>query len=242
MQLNPFRRGSPLRKLVSRALGRETTPLDEQAYRRLAASGYAPASIIDVGAHEGDWTRLARQIFPDASILMVEPLSSKCEQLRELAQSLDKTDFVNAVLGAQAGQTVTFYEAGTGSSLHRERSNVEFKETVLQTSTLDDVTLGFDGPVFLKLDVQGAEIEVLEGGPRTLARSSLIQLEVALLPYNEGAKTFIEVIEYMDERGFVPFDIAGMIRPTGVELVQVDMLFAPADSLLRPSRFFFPAP
>ena len=135
---------------------------------------------------------------------------------------------------------LTFYEAGTGSSLHREQSNVEFQETTMQTSTLDDVASGLEGPIFLKLDVQGAELEVLAGGPNTLARSDLVQLEVALLPYNEGAATFLQVLQYMDERGFVPFDIAGMIRPTGAELVQVDMLFVPARSSLRPTRFLFP--
>jgi FkbM family methyltransferase len=232
-------RNVPLKKLVSRALQRDNLPLDEQTYRRLAASGYAPASIIDIGAHDGNWTRLARRIFPDASILMIEPLSSKAESLSALAKSLKRTRFVDALLGAEAGRTVTFYEAGTGSSVHREQSNVEFKETSLQTSRLDDVAEQLDGPIFLKLDVQGAELEVLDGGPKTLDRSDLVQLEVALLPYNDGAATFLEVIEYLDQRGFVPFDIAGMIRPTGAELVQVDMLFVPAGSPLRPKHFVF---
>lgn len=234
-----FGRNVPLKKLVSRALHRDDLPLDEQAYRRLAASGYAPASIIDVGAHDGNWTRLARRIFPDASILMIEPLSSKAESLRALADSLERTSFVDALLGAEAGRTVTFYEAGTGSSVHREQSNVEFKETSLKTSRLDDVAVQLDGPIFLKLDVQGAELEILDGGSKTLDRSDLVQLEVALLPYNEGAATFLQVIEYLDQRGFVPFDIAGMIRPTGAELVQVDMLFVSIGSPLRPKHFVF---
>jgi FkbM family methyltransferase len=234
-----FGRNVPLKKLVSRALHRDDLPLDEQAYRRLSALGYAPASIIDVGAHDGNWTRLARRIFPDTSILMIEPLSSKAESLNALANSSERTRFVDALLGAEAGHTVTFYEAGTGSSVHREQSNVEFKETSLQTSRLDDVAAQLDGPIFLKLDVQGAELEVLAGGSKTLDRSDLVQLEVALLPYNEGAATFLQVIEYLDQRGFVPFDIAGMIRPTGAELVQVDMLFVPAGSPLRPTKFVF---
>ena len=235
-----FRRNVPLKKLISKALQRDDLPLEEQAYRRLAASGYAPASIVDVGAHDGNWTKLARRLFPDARIMMIEPLTSKAESLNALANSLEKTQFVNALLGAEAGQTVTFYEAGTGSSVHREQSNVEFKETPLQTSTLDDVAGHLDGPIFLKLDVQGAELEVLEGGHNTLSRADLVQLEVALLPYNEGAPTFLQLMQYMDDHGFVPFDVAGMIRPTGAELVQVDMLFVPARSPMRPIRFFFP--
>ena len=240
MQPNSLWGSSPLRKVVAKVFGREDVPLDEQAYRRLAASGYAPATIIDVGAHEGAWTRVARRIFPEAYVLMVEPLSSKAQALESLARSLGRTSFASTLLGAQAGQSVTFYEAGTGSSLHREQSNVEFKETTLRTSTLDDVAAHLDGSIFLKLDVQGAELEVLAGGSKTLERSDLVQLEVALLPYNEGAANFLQVIQYMDQRGFVPFDIAGMIRPTGAELVQIDLLFVPAGSPLRPTRFLFP--
>ena len=115
-------------KLLAKACGRDDVPLDEQAYRRLADAGYAPATIIDGGAHDGDWTRLVRRIFPEASILMIEPLRSKSQLLESLARSLHKTSFASALLGAEAGQTVTFYAAGTGSSLHREQSNIEFKE------------------------------------------------------------------------------------------------------------------
>ena len=39
---------------------------EEEAYRRLFHRGYRPASKVDVGAYEGNWTRLARCVFPEA--------------------------------------------------------------------------------------------------------------------------------------------------------------------------------
>lgn len=66
----------------------------------------------------------------------------------------------------------------------------------------------------------------------------MVQLEVAMLPYNNGAPTFLDVLLYMDERGFVPFDISGESRPTG-HLVQIDLLFIQRESHLRPKFITF---
>lgn len=57
-----------------------------------------------------------------------------------------------------------------------------------------------------------------------------------MLEYNKGAPSLLEVISYMNDRDF-PYDLSGWGRPNGVDLVQVDLLFAPARSPLR-TRFF----
>ena len=58
---------------------------------------------------------------------------------------------------------------------------------LITTATLDKIA----GPVpsrgLLKIDVQGTELEVLEGGEKTLSTCEAVQLEIALLPYNDGA-------------------------------------------------------
>ena len=46
-----------------------------------------------------------------------------------------------------------------------------------------------------------------------------------------------EVLNYMAEREFVPFDISGMSRPNGVDLAQIDLLFTRSSSMLR-NRYF----
>jgi hypothetical protein len=71
-----------------------------------------------------------------------------------------------------------------------------------------------------------------------LEKASLVQLEVAMLPYNKGAPLMPEVIAWMAERGWLPTEISGFSRPSG-PLVQIDLLFARADSRLRPSDFRF---
>lgn len=217
---------------------RRYTPPEEEAYRRIRAKGFNPASIIDVGAYEGNWTRLARSVF-DAPVIMVEAQAGKAPILEKVAGAIRDVDLITAVLAAEEGQTVTFHEMETGSSMMPESSNVGRKRVELVTRTLDSVAEELPAPIFLKIDVQGAELEVLKGGSSTLPRCELIQLEVALVPYNEGAPTMLQVLAYMDEKGFVPLDISGFSRPNGIDLAQIDLLFVPKTSSLRRTFFEF---
>jgi FkbM family methyltransferase len=214
-------------------------PPEEQAYRRLLAKGWGPKAIVDVGAYRGDWTRLARQVWVATPVLMVEAQQDKRKYLERLCGEQNDLRFEMAVLAAEAGKPVDFYEMETGSSILPERSDVPRTVTTLITRTLDELTVGLPDRLFLKIDVQGAELEVLEGGQETLARSDLVQLEVPFVQYNEGAPTLMEVLGYMAERGFTPLDISGCSRPNGIDLAQVDILFVPTGSSLKRQFFNF---
>jgi FkbM family methyltransferase len=229
-------------ELRSAALDAALSHLDRAAYQRLRDRGFRPQSIIDIGAHIGDWTRVIKQTFPDVPVLMVEARDQTQNQLDAVVADFADVRLVLALLGAREGEVVTFYVQGSGSSLYPERSDVERSAVQAVTTTVDTLAGALPGPLFLKLDVQGAELDVLRGAAATLKRTEIIQLEVPLLPYNEKAPDFEEVIGFMSERGFVPYDIAGFVRPFGQHLVQVDLLFVPRQSPLRPRQFQFLGP
>lgn len=212
---------------------------EEAAYRRLAEKGWRPAGIIDVGAYEGAWTRMVRGIFSGVPVLMVEAQKSKAARLEAMCSELGGVSLASAVLAAEAGKEVTFYEMETGSSYFPERSNAPRTATTYVTRTLDEVAASLEGPLFLKVDVQGAELEVLAGGFGTLDRSEVVQLEVPFVSYNEGAPTLLDVMHFMNEREFVPIDVSGFSRPNGIDLVQADFLFVRRGSSLRPDFIRF---
>lgn len=212
--------------------------LEAITYRRLAARGFQPGGIIDVGAYEGGWTRLADSIFGPVPILMVEAQTNKVPALERVVADIPGARLASAALSDISGQELTFYEMETGSSLFAEQSSAVRSSTIVHTQTLDDVASDFGGNLFLKIDVQGAELNVLKGGVNTLARTGLVQLEVALLQYNKGAPLMAEVIAFMAERDFHPTELAGLSRPRDV-LVQIDLLFAKQSSALRPEFFDF---
>ncbi len=72
-----------------------------------------------------------------------------------------------------------------------------------------------------------------------MAKAEIVQLEVPLVQYNEGAPTLQEIIAFMAERNFAVYDVTGFVRPFGGHLVQVDLLFVRSSSKLRPDRFAF---
>jgi FkbM family methyltransferase len=182
---------------------------------------------------------MALTVFPGVPTLMVEAQDGKKPHLERICRDFPNVSYVSALLGGTAGERVTFYEMETGSSFLPEQSNVDRTERTMTMQRLDDVAGHIEGPLFLKIDVQGAELQVLAGGQETLSRAAVVQLELAMLPYNKGAPTILEALDYMNARGLVPYDISGQTRVKRNDLVQIDMLFVPRDSRLRSDFFIF---
>jgi FkbM family methyltransferase len=77
---------------------------------------------------------------------------------------------------------------------------------LLQTHRLDDVLP--EGPVdFLMLDVQGAELLVLQDGTATLARTACVHCEVEFAPLYAGQPLIDSVHRFLNERGFTMIDL-----------------------------------
>ncbi len=235
-----FARLPPRRKANVVEVAMEFLP--ELTYSRLAASGFRPSAIIDIGAYRGDWTRLVARAFPETPTLMIEAQAEKADYLRSVESDLPKARSVTCLLAATEGAEVTFYSMETGSSIYAERSNVPRERRVLKTRTLDGVLNEnhfMRQPLLLKLDVQGAELDVLQGGQMAMQNSEIMQLEVALTSYNEGAPQSDKVIAFMAERGFSIYDICGFVRSDPTYLSQIDVLFVRKTSKLRKDHFTF---
>ena len=79
-------------------------------------------------------------------------------------------------------------------------------------------------PNFIKLDVQGAELEILTGSDGLLEKCHAIYMECPVLEYNAGAPSFDDYIQFMLERGYVPTQVLEQHLINGV-LTQFDILF-----------------
>ena len=204
--------------------------------RNLKRLGYNPRSVIDVGAYHGNWTKMMKTVFPDCNILMIEAQPGKEEIIRRVRDQYDgSVKYDINILGSSDKQEVTFFEMESGSSVFEEISSYPRTKTKRQTTTLDLVAKrhNFDKPDFLKLDVQGFELEVLRGAITLIPSIEIMLLEVSLAHFNEGAPLFNEVIEFMKERRFVPYDICSLMRrPSDKALCHVDIIFVKQNSFL----------
>jgi FkbM family methyltransferase len=225
-------------KLLNLALSH----IAEVSYFRLAKQGFCPSGIVDIGAYQGEWTRTIARIFPQAPILMIEAQSEKKPFLDAVAADLPLAESELCLLGDRDGSEAVFNVMETGSSIYNERSNIPRTQRRMTMRTLDGVLRAHPrlrAPLLVKLDVQGAELDVLRGGASVLQAAEFVQLEVALMSYNEGAPTANAVFNFMAEHDFLIFDICGFVRPNPSYLSQIDVLFVRKDSKLRADYFAF---
>jgi len=78
----------------------------------------------------------------------------------------------------------------------------------VQTHRLDDIP-EVAGASFLKLDVQGGELDVIRGATEVLKSALVVQTEVEFLPLYEGQPLFAEIDQAMRARGFVLHRLLG---------------------------------
>jgi len=84
---------------------------------RLKTKGFSPSAVVDIGAYQGWWSELARSVFPQAEILMVEPLPDRAEQLSSLAGRI-QARYCQALCGAHDEQLKSFFLGSIGSSIY----------------------------------------------------------------------------------------------------------------------------
>jgi len=194
---------------------------------RLRQLQFEPQTVVDCGAYRGDWTRLAKRVFPAARVLMIEPQRTLSPVLRTVCSYYEDVTYVSALLASCDGSTVDFFQMGTGSSVLEEASSVPRTTIGLQTRTLDAVTddCGFDAIDLLKLDVQGYEVEVLKGASRRLASCEFVLLEASLIPVNRACPLVADVVAFMAGNGFRLFDLGDVVRRRDGTLWQMDLLF-----------------
>lgn len=214
----------------------------KRALRLIRQRGFEPRAIIDIGAFKGKFTRWAKREFPNARAVMFEANAEWEADLRTMQERLGEgVQYRIGLLGDEPRDTVRFYRGGTGSSIYREMTSVRMAEVDLPMSTLDAEMedVGLEGPYLLKIDVQGAEIDVLSGGLKTLENVEFVFSECSVLEYNRGGAQLAQMIAWMDEHGFVLYDICQIMRLPDLSLNQMDVIFVRKGSAFRRSGQLF---
>lgn len=189
---------------------------------------WQPRGVIDVGANAGGWSRKAREAFPNAKIFMVEAFEQQDQGLRKVVQEIGGENIAThriAVLSSRDGDTVKFYQSDTGfttgNSMFQENSKhyAKAKFTERKTTKLDTLVAKATKPFselsiydYLRLDVQGAELMVLQGASNILSQVAFVQLEVSLVQYNQGGACWWQIDEVLRKCGFYLYDLSDFAR------------------------------
>jgi len=200
--------------------------VDDFIYKRYEVlrdkHNFTPNKILDVGAWFGDWSKTIKSIYPEAEVLSVEANPNCTPRLSRV-----NPNYLISFLGKEQGETEFYINIAnphcTGASAYLEQTK-HYKNAVsikLPVVPLDSLNQQFD---FIKMDVQGAELDVIKGGLNTIQQASVLQLELGMLNYNEGAPKASEIISYLYNLGFDLFDV-GSFYYWDNKLNQSDMFF-----------------
>lgn len=202
----------------------------------LLASGEI-ATVVDVGAHMGEYGGALRDTGYRGAIFSFEPVAAHFEKLSAVAAADPAWTVRNAGVGAAPGRAtinVSGNEGFSSSLLAMDEAHVQAVEESRyeRTEEIVVVTLGDElgggrlaGGAYLKVDTQGYEQPVIEGAGEFLDRCLAVELELSLKTLYEDQPLIGEMIELMRSKGFYPTNLEPeFVDPRSGELLQINCL------------------
>jgi FkbM family methyltransferase len=173
----------------------------------LKKNGFEPSVIYDIGSCRMEWTNTAKYIWPNATIVMFDAFD-KVEQMYKDSGLL----YHIGVLSDINNKLVKFYQNDTmptGNSYYREIGCKDNwfpvdKYREYTTVTLDSIVSqkNFPLPDLIKIDVQGSEMDVINGGKNTIKNAKHMVVEMQHTEYNEGAPKVDITLPFIEALGW----------------------------------------
>jgi FkbM family methyltransferase len=220
------------------SLGLEVHRVDRGPRRTLAqvaanarSAGLEARGVIDVGVARG--TPGLYEAWPAARLLLIEPLLEWEGYLQEHTRG--RGDYLLAAAGPAGGEVaIQVHRVPELSSVIGERDEGQTTTRRVPRVKIDEAARELEGPLVVKLDVEGGELEALRGAEAVLARTELLLLETSLFELVPQQPLVTEVVQYLADRDFVLYDVfGGHLRLLDGALAQVDLAFAPRQGVLR---------
>jgi FkbM family methyltransferase len=211
--------------LIPKAFSNEL-PYSRHAYnsfllwiKRLHLTGCR--TVVDVGANHGDFARAANAVFPEARVFLFEPLPVMQEYLSNSIKAGRKNwHLAPCALGDKPGEfplvvddqddAIGSFVGFTEDYLRANPRARPAREILCRVQTLDDATQDLNvGPIdLLKIDVEGFEFQVLNGGENALRRTEAIIVEVSLVRRtSEAEHPLVAMLQILCDRGFEVVEI-----------------------------------
>lgn len=202
-------------------------------------------AVIDVGAHTGEFGLSLRTGGYRGRMISFEPVESSFTELSKNARGDHNWEIHRCAVGMTSGQgSIHVSELSIFSSilplsevatLHDSRMKIDHAESV-PVVTLDETAASISGNILLKVDTQGYERQVLDGGRETLRRCLGVLMELPAIHTYSGDWEFHEALAYMHQAGFIlaqaqPVNYHTRDRASAVDF---DCLFRPRGELDPP--------
>jgi FkbM family methyltransferase len=202
----------------------------------------SPKVVVDVGAQIGMWSAAVLFLTPVERLIAIEPTPSSLRQLHSRIGCFPGVKIVDCAVGSSPG-TARFrimsdslfnsFLPVRGDIKDRYGHVVEHEAIEVEVRTLDEIAGEVDRVSILKIDVQGAEWDVFDGGRETLAKTSIVVLEANFISHYEGDACFDKLHARMSEE--FGFELYRYMNPyhQGGQVLFADALYVRPDELKR---------
>ncbi len=177
--------------------------------------------IVDIGAmwlpgEDREYTRLLKAGV--ARVIGFEPVQAECDKLNRMG--MKNASFLPYFIGDGTERTFYLTRQSMTSSLYEPQTEIlkRFNQlpdqmavvetSTVQTKRLDDIP-EVKGCHFLKIDVQGAELDCFKGGESIVSQALVIQAEANFVPLYRGQPLFADVDQYLRGKGFFLHTMTG---------------------------------
>jgi FkbM family methyltransferase len=202
----------------------------ESVLARMPPGAREVATVFDIGASNGRWSRLAMPHFPKARFIAIDPLVEREPELKRLKAREARFDYVLSVAGEEANGEVSI---AVGED--PDTSTVGGHEGAarkVKSHSIDELrrVKSTQGPYLLKFDTHGYEVPILRGATETLHETRYIVMEVYNFRHTRDTLLFAEMCSLLDGMDFRCFNMVDPLqRPGDGSLWQMDFFFARKD-------------
>jgi FkbM family methyltransferase len=206
--------------------------------------------VLDVGANVGQYRDFLRtEVGFEGQIVSFEPIPRHVELLRQRAKTDARWLIEGCALGRTSGQAFFNVMASTALSSFLQpdhaqvmqfKDEIEIQERVpVEVRTLDEVLASLERRLgarrlFLKLDTQGFDLEVVQGARQSMTRIRALQTEASIKPIYSGMPDYVASIQTLQSLGF---EVSGFFPVDAYQfpvLIEVDCVMV--------SRKYLPGP
>ena len=197
---------------------------------------YSINTIVDIGSNEGQFAERILEVFPNADLHCFEPLFEEYGKLKQKFSNRNNVRLYNFGLGNTDEEIPMHRNEYSPSSslldmldLHKENFHyaINIMDEKVRIRRIDEVfTNGLKGPLLVKIDVQGYEMRVLDGGEKLINNADFVIIEASFYPLYKDQPLFEDIYEHLIRRGFrYAGSVEQLIAPKDQKILQADAVF-----------------
>ena len=214
-------------------------PNSELKRRKAILNQFKINKVLDVGANVGQYAKDIRELNFEGDIISFEPIKHVFNLLEKNQKNDYHSKCENYALGDFDGETqinIAGNSAVSSSILEMLPAHLESapnskyikteKITVKKLDSIFNLFCTVKDNVYLKIDAQGFEKNILEGGEYSLNKIKVLQIELSLMPLYKDSINYLDMIDFLNSKGFELYGLEpGFSNQITGQLLQFDGIF-----------------